>query len=183
MEEMIQAFVKVLEQFKIKYAIIGGIAASVWGKPRMTLDADVVVLLSIENIADFLKALRANGFLISESSEPKIISRLRRFLPIKVRYTKSISCDVRISSYSIDQNAIERAKKIKMFNTRVAIATPEDVIVYKLVRFEDIDKADIKTIVQRMGKKLDFAYIKNSVKQLSQEIGDKNILNNLHFLY
>ncbi len=180
---MIRVIVKVLEQFKVKYVIIGGIAASIWGKPRMTLDADIVILLSTENIADFLKVLRENGFLISKSSEPKMIGRLRRFLPIKVRFTKAISCDLRISSYSIDRNAIERAKKIRIFNTRIKIATPEDVIIYKLVRFEDIDKADIKTIIQRIGRKLDFNYIRKSVKQLSQEIGDKNIINNLHFLH
>ncbi len=43
---MIRNLVAVLKEFRTAYAIIGGIASSLWGRPRMTVDADVVVLIS-----------------------------------------------------------------------------------------------------------------------------------------
>lgn len=178
MEEMIRHLVATLKELEANYVIIGGIASSLWGKPRMTVDADVVVSVTDEALPDLLKRFKEKGFLISKSSEPKMAARLKRLLPVKVRYTKILSCDLRIASYTIDRLAIDRAKKVKIFNIEVPVATPEDVIIYKLVRFEDLDKADIKAIIQRLGKKLKVAYLKQAVMKLSEEVSDKIILDN-----
>ena len=105
--------------------------------------------------------------------------RFKRLLPVKVRFTKILSCDLRIAGYTIDRQTIERAKRVRIFGIPVLIASPEDVITYKLARFEDIDKSDIKLIIQRIGRELDFSYIKNSVRRLAKEAEDEEILHNL----
>ncbi len=179
MEEMIRSLVAVLKACKVAYVVIGGIAASIWGRPRMTLDADIVLVINKADITNLVEKFYQHGFLITSGSRPKMIARLKRLLPVKVRFSKRLSCDIRIASYSIDHEAIKRKKRIKLFNTSLSIATPEDVIVYKLVRFDDLDKADIKTIIHRQGKKIDFNYIKNSISKLSHEINDKQIVQNL----
>ncbi len=62
---------------------------------------------------------------------------------------------------------------------KMLIARPEDIIVYKIARFEDIDKADIKAIISRFGKKLDLDYIRNSARKLAEETNDNSIIDNL----
>lgn len=42
-----------LRQQGVRYVVIGGLADSVWGQPRFTADADVVVLLGGRSIAEF----------------------------------------------------------------------------------------------------------------------------------
>lgn len=178
---MIQRMAEVFRKDKLPYVIIGGIASSILGKPRMTMDADVVILLSSENICGFIQDMKRNGFNVTVASEPKIIARLKRGLPVKLRYKKKFSVDMRLASYSIDRKAIKRANKRTIFNVKLPIATPEDLIIYKLVRFDEIDQADIKAVLVRYIKKLDFKYIIKTVKELSNETRNIQIENNLKY--
>jgi len=50
---MIQKMEASFRQFNASYVVIGGIAASLLGKPRMTTDADIVVVIE-ENKIDNL---------------------------------------------------------------------------------------------------------------------------------
>ena len=52
---------KTLNQLAIPYAITGGMAVFVWGRPRFTADIDIVVELEKWHIADLEKALKAFG--------------------------------------------------------------------------------------------------------------------------
>ena len=45
MDEMIVALDKALRLQKITYVVIGGIAASLHGRPLMTMDSDIVIVL------------------------------------------------------------------------------------------------------------------------------------------
>ena len=45
MDEMIVALDKALCLQKITYVVIGGIAASLHGRPLMTMDSDIVIVL------------------------------------------------------------------------------------------------------------------------------------------
>jgi len=179
MDEMLKKLITALKELKINYVIIGGIASSILGRPRTTIDADVVFIIKEEKIEEFVKILKLYGFKISESSKEKIIRRLKRLLPAKIRFKHNFSVDLRLASYSIDMEAIKRAKSVKIFGMKLSIATPEDIIVYKIARFEDLDKADIKGIINRFGKKLDLGYIRNSAKKLAEETGNGHIINNL----
>jgi hypothetical protein len=179
MDEMLKKLITALKKLKITYVIIGGIAASILGKPRTTIDADVVFIIKEEKIEEFIKILKLYGFKISEHSKEKIILRLKRLLPVKIRFKHNFSVDLRLASYSIDMDAIKRAIAVKIFGMNLSIATPEDIIVYKIARFEDIDKADIKGIISRFGEKLDLDYIRNSAKKLAQETGNNYIIDNL----
>jgi len=176
MEEMIRAIAQCLRSSKIQYVVIGGIAASVWGRPRMTLNVDIVTLIPPEKLPDFLETLGQSRFQVTSTTKRKLL----RMLPAKVRYEKRLSVDLRIASYSLDKQALMRAVPIRLFGTRLPVASREDTIAYKVARFEDIDKADIKSIILRWRKKkLDSQYIVRTCQQLAEETGDKQIYRNL----
>src|SRR3989338_7392465 len=63
-EKLITEISKILDTLKIIYAITGGYAVSIWGRPRSTFDIDVIIELSHSKLAVFSKALKA----ISEMS-------------------------------------------------------------------------------------------------------------------
>jgi hypothetical protein len=44
-----------LEEHDIRYMVIGGVANSVWGRPRATTNADLVLLLGGRSIAEFVE--------------------------------------------------------------------------------------------------------------------------------
>lgn len=78
MEEMITALDGVLRELRVRYVIIGGIAASVWGRPRMTVNADVVAVISKQRLPILLKVFKQYGFRILPASESKIVEKLKR---------------------------------------------------------------------------------------------------------
>ena len=51
----LDALQHLIEQFENKGVIIGGIAASLLGKPRLTVDLDAVILLDIDNLPKLIK--------------------------------------------------------------------------------------------------------------------------------
>ena len=50
-----------LSRFGERGVVIGGVAASLLGKPRFTVDVDAVFLLSIEELPQFIEAAKSEG--------------------------------------------------------------------------------------------------------------------------
>jgi len=176
MEEMIKKVSRVLKKVKIPYVIIGGIPASIWGKPRMTVDTDIILSIPENKIDLFLDLLKTEKFKVYPLK--KIEEKLKMGLPVKIAYTKHFSIDLRKASYSLDRKAIERAKNKRIFNISLKICSREDLIIYKLIRFQEIDIFDIKNVILRWKKRIDWQYIENSLQEFSKEIGSEEVLLN-----
>lgn len=54
--------VAVVEKLGIEYAIMGGLAARVWGLPQPTFDVDIAVAVSPEQLQTLFDALERSGF-------------------------------------------------------------------------------------------------------------------------
>jgi hypothetical protein len=52
-----------IERFADQGVIIGGVAVSLLGRPRLTADMDAMLLLSLDDVPDLVKLARAGGFL------------------------------------------------------------------------------------------------------------------------
>ncbi|MBF8264630.1 MAG: hypothetical protein HW384_494 [Dehalococcoidia bacterium] len=175
MEEVVRSLHSALKLLNINYVIVGGIPASIWGKPRTTLDVDIVIVIPGEKIGLLLNELSNRGFRV----KPTAFQKLSQFKVIKFPYSALFSVDIRIAKYEIDSQAISRAKEIKLFDIDMKIASREDTIVYKLVRFNNQDKADIENILLRNKKKLNVEYIAKSTQGLAKETKYSKILDNL----
>lgn len=56
-EELLIKISDILNDLKITYAITGGYAVSVWGRPRYTADIDIIVEMKEKNIKPLAKKL------------------------------------------------------------------------------------------------------------------------------
>ena len=82
----LQALQNLLEKFNNRGVLIGGIAASLLGTPRLTVDLDAVFLLSLEEVPGLL--LEASGLGI----EPRILGIIefaRKNRVLLLRHTDS----------------------------------------------------------------------------------------------
>jgi len=59
----INALQQLLKHFNDKGMIIGGIAVSLLGKPRLTADVDAVIILPVEDINCLIEAAEQVGLL------------------------------------------------------------------------------------------------------------------------
>ena len=53
-----------LEQVGIDYCIVGGLASIAYGRPRLTLDADLVVAINPSQVASLIEAFPAQDFYL-----------------------------------------------------------------------------------------------------------------------
>src|SRR3989344_4586672 len=58
-DELLINISEILQDLKIPYAITGGFAVTIWGKPRYTADIDVIVEMADRNIKPLAKKLLA----------------------------------------------------------------------------------------------------------------------------
>ena len=58
-QKLIVKTAKILETLEIPYAVTGGYAVSIWGRPRSTFDIDIIVELFEPKIPALVAALRA----------------------------------------------------------------------------------------------------------------------------
>ena len=175
-ENFIKKAIKALNESKVKYAIIGGIAAIFYGRPRTTLDLDVVILIKKEKVEDLCKNLIKNGFEVS-LKEVKEVLKKKTHVSIFLK-NSPYRIDLKGVYSSLDKASISKRRKIKIFGEETWIESPEDVIVAKLVYGSEQDLNDAKAIIlnQKLNKRYLFKRAKeeNVFKKLKQLMEDKN---------
>jgi len=167
MQEMLSRLKELLDELGAPYVIIGGLAAAILGVPRTTVDADVVLLLPSEEVERLVRLVEKYGF----QPEPKALAKLTEGRPAKFAFSRRFSLDVRLASFTLDREAIRRARTFPLLGHSFRFSSPEDLIVYKLARWAPLDQEDVRHILRRFGPSLDWSYIEGQVQRLSQEAG------------
>lgn len=157
------------------YLVIGGLAISVIGEPRLTQDINLIVAIREDDIHAFLEKAIGNGFEVDMEKELQRIEltgtfRLRRGL---------YHADIIIASISLEESAFARSQKIKLLDRMVPFPSPEDLILLKIIVGRDKDMLDAKSIVIRHRNKLDKTYLEKWAQKLSEEAEDMRIWNRL----
>jgi hypothetical protein len=157
-----------LKELKIPYMFMGGLAVNAYGFLRATFDLDVVIALEKKNIKPLVLALEKKGFDIKEEDVETILKVGNRFM---VRTPRSLHrIDFWLIKTDFDRRALLRRKQRTIFNHKVWMISPEDLILTKLFyggRGKDID--DVVGVLKRQGEKLDKNYLRKEAKKLGVE--------------
>jgi hypothetical protein len=141
------------------YLIYGGLAAAFWGEPRYTEDVDLVLFVPERHACKFLRAAARAGFAVDEDLALQQI-RVSGWARLPLARAKSPwHLDFTLGDTPFDRSALERKRQVTLFDRKVWMASPEDVVVYKLVSARERDVLDIGGIVKRQ-KHLDLAYLR-----------------------
>jgi len=169
---------ELVEETGIQYVVIGGFAVSTQVKPRATEDVDLIVLIGPERVDAFLDAIEKKG--LSVSKRPRVAKALKAGSAAKIIWDSRFSFDLRIANFTLDDNAINAAEEVRLDKLGVSlrVATPEDLIVYKLARYEPVDHADIKAIVSQY-RDLNWEYVREQAEILNEEWPGKGVHRNL----
>ncbi|OIN98170.1 hypothetical protein COY52_03100 [Candidatus Desantisbacteria bacterium CG_4_10_14_0_8_um_filter_48_22] len=159
----------------INYAIIGGIAAGMWGMPRSTYDVDIVATLDKGAVKQLLDTAGKHGFTFKTDE----IKTLLKSDMLRIYYQPGgqeiiIAIDCMLAETEYQREVIRRAKKIKISDYYISFASPEDVIILKLISFRGKDRADIDDIIRYRGRSLDTGYIMKWAKVFEVEANLRN---------
>ena len=142
----IQALLGWLRRTKAPGVIIGGVAASLLGRPRMTGDVGVVVLVDDADWRAFVEAGRAFG-IVPRRADALDFARRSRVLLLR-HEPSGIDLDVSLGALPFEEDMIRRARRHRVGSIRIPLPTPEDLIVMKAIAHRPRDVGDIESILE-----------------------------------
>ena len=143
----LESVCRLLRQKDVDGMIIGGLAASLLGRPRFTNDIDLVILNLDNRIPEFIQKLRKFGIepRISDVEKFAIESRV-----LLMRHTESgINIDISMGLLPFEIEAVKRRRVESAYGLKIVLPTPEDLIIFKSISQRPIDIEDIKAILAR----------------------------------
>ena len=136
---------KWLDSTNIPSMVIGGVAASVLGQPRLTQDVDALAILPEGEWANAVSTAARHGIL------PRIENPLdfaRRSRVLLMRHVESgIDIDVTFGGLSFEQAAIDNSKIHDIGGLRVRLPRVEDLLIMKAVARRPKDLQDIEGLL------------------------------------
>ena len=168
-----------LQAGKVQGVVIGGVAASLWGRPRLTRDVDVLVLLEEGRWGEFLAAGAGHGFLPRRADALAFARETRVLL---VRHGESGSdLDLVFGSLPFEKEAAIRAKWVDLGGVAIPLSSPEDLIIMKAVAHRPRDLEDIAAILAAQPG-LNVRRVRRWLREFSGALEMPEILNDLEAL-
>jgi predicted nucleotidyltransferase len=163
-----------LDAAAIPYMIVGGQAVLLYGEPRLTRDVDITLGIGIDRWKEIVDlAVRAQLKLLS--GKPEAFIKETYVLPV-VETKSGVRVDFIFSHSRYEKQAIRRANRVKIRNTRINFAAVEDMIIHKIFAGRPRDIEDIRHIV-RKNSTFDIRYIKMWLRRFESMAGQKKLVN------
>lgn len=155
---------KLLEDNKVPYMIIGGYALPFYGRIRTTVDVDLAVAIKTgEQLNQLLDLLQSADF------DPTIKSPNNPLILVVDRKEKvEIELWLKPDGIVFDDETLRRRQKVRLdANTLAWVVSAEDFIVNKLARPDRgvTDEQDVKSALVRQENKLDKQYLERRARE------------------
>lgn len=138
--------------------LVGGFAVNYYGAPRATGDIDISLLVSSNNIKNFLAALQKGKFVLHPREIVTLMNISNHFLLFDPSNTYRIDCWIPKTNFELQ--ALKRRKKVRLAGKNIYLPAAEDLILFKLIAGRAKDHEDLKWIINRQKSKLDKKYLK-----------------------
>jgi hypothetical protein len=123
--------VKWLESAQISAMVIGGVASSFLGRPRLTQDVDALVILP-ESKWDAATEAARNFGIVPRIDQVVDFARQSRVLLLK-HAQSDIAIDVILGGLPFEQEAVDRARAHRVGDITVRLPRVEDLIIMKVI--------------------------------------------------
>jgi len=151
----IQALARLLDREDLPYALIGGHAVNTLLEPRLTRDIDVTVVAGAEGIGRLRAALEAEGFALEREFGSELPSG-----PDFLRFvSEPVVIEVQTAKTRYQHDVVRRAASAG----GVRVASPEDLIVLKLIADRPKDQEDLRGLARLSS--IDWSYVERCTEE------------------
>lgn len=172
----ISAATQWLEAAGVDAAIVGGVAASIHGRPRVTKDVDFVAIADPHDAATLLESAAAFGIV------PRIEDALELVLTTRVLLLRheasTVEIDVSLGALPFEHDLVTGCTRMTIDGVDVALARPEDIIIMKSLAMRPRDVADIAAIAEA-NPDLDIERVRATVEEFSAILEERDLLTEL----
>jgi hypothetical protein len=141
----VTAVQQIIDAFDQQGIIIGGVATSLLGQPRLTADTDAMLLLSLDDLPKLLQIAQTVGLT---PRIPDAITFAQQSRVVLLKHDVSgINVDISLGLLPFEVEAVERSEEYHTGNLRLRLPTPEDLIILKAVAHRPKDMLDIAAVI------------------------------------
>lgn len=163
--DALRAVLRLLERMDNRGVIIGGVAASLLGRPRLTADIDAVILLSVDRLSHLFRVAEEEGLI---PRIPDAIDFARQHRVLLLHHQESgIPVDISLGILPFESDMVEHRILLTVAGLTVPVPRPEDMIVLKAIAHRPVDLADIRAIVENYPT-LEWEYIRQWVEAFAE---------------
>jgi predicted nucleotidyltransferase len=165
-EQLLEKIALALDKAGIPYMIVGGQAVLLYGEPRLTRDIDITLGMTLEKLEVVVGLIKGIG--LEPLVDPDTFTRKTMVLPCQDP-TTDIRVDFIFSFSPYEQQALERVRTVEMGNALLRFASPEDLIIHKIVAGRPRDLEDVKTVLIK-NPEVDINYIRHWLRKLASAL-------------
>lgn len=150
LQALLEEMVAFLEQRRVGYMIMGGIAVRFWGLPRPTFDLDFTLSLEAAEVPSLGGALEERGFSVPEIHGRGFLDELagmKKFAVTRFIEGREVRVDLFLVTSRYQREAFARRVRQRINGTEAWFISPEDLVLHKLVAGRERDLADISDIL------------------------------------
>jgi hypothetical protein len=161
----LQRLVQALEQHQLRYALIGAVASGYRSRPRATQDLDFLLEVPQISLPGLLEDLQASGFSFD------MLTAIRQWTQehLAVMSFRGIRVDWLKPVLPCYQHVLNDARPEVWHGTTIRIASPEGLILLKLLAFRSRDLLDIENLLAANRGQLDLDYVRREWESLADE--------------
>jgi hypothetical protein len=166
----LRALAAALDEIPAPSMIIGGVAVIAAGVPRQTIDVDATILGRESDLSSVVATFARHNIT------PRIDGALqfaREHQVLLLRHDESgVTIEVSFAWLPFEEEALSRAVETDILETRVRIARPEDLIIYKAAAWRDRDRSDVERLLVLYLHEIDLARIRGLVMEIGSALDD-----------
>ncbi len=164
---------------RVPGAVVGGVAASLLGRPRVTRDVDALILLTDKDWETFL----ATGERFSFRPRQRDVLGFARtsHVLLMTHQPSSIDADIVFGTLPFEKEAVMRAVQTRIAGTLIPLVTAEDLVIMKAVANRAHDLRDIESLLDA-NDDIDLRRVRRWVKHFSAVLETPEILDDLQTL-
>jgi hypothetical protein len=168
-----------LNDAEIDYMLSGSVALTFYGKPRMTRDIDIVVMIPLNALDRFVK-LFEQDFYIDKDMAADAIRNQSMFNIIHLETVIKVDFIIRKNQeYRILE--FNKRKKKKLEDQEISVVSLEDLIISKLYWAKDsFSEMQIKDIASLMDLDFDMDYVNEWCARLGLDLILGRVLDERH---
>jgi hypothetical protein len=163
-----------LDESNVPSMVIGGVAASVLGQPRLTQDVDALAILPEAGWAGLAAAAARHGI------EPRVDNALdfaRRSRVLLMRHVDSgINIDLTFGGLSFEEVAVRESVLHEIGGLRLRLPRVEDLLIMKAVARRPKDMQDIEALLAAHPE-ADIDFVRQWISEFAAAISVPDLLD------